>query len=63
MLVNIAGGMRLETAWRPLREMDPTDWDFVFRQNVRWVQLLSCTVADVMVAQGKAAARSSASAR
>lgn len=51
ILVNIAGGMRLETAWRPLREMDPTDWDFVFRQNVRWVQLLSCAVADVMVAQ------------
>ena len=40
VLVNIAGGMRLETAWRPLREMEPTDWDFVFRQNVRWVQLL-----------------------
>src|ERR1700752_2304167 len=37
VLVNIAGGMRLETAWRPLRDMDPTDWDFVFRQNVRWV--------------------------
>jgi NAD(P)-dependent dehydrogenase (short-subunit alcohol dehydrogenase family) len=52
VLVNIAGGMRLETAWRPLREMDPADWDFVFRQNVRWVQLLSCAVADVMVAQG-----------
>jgi NAD(P)-dependent dehydrogenase (short-subunit alcohol dehydrogenase family) len=52
VLVNIAGGMRLETAWRPLRDMDPADWDFVFRQNVRWVQLLSCAVADVMVAQG-----------
>jgi NAD(P)-dependent dehydrogenase (short-subunit alcohol dehydrogenase family) len=52
VLVNIAGGMRLETAWRPLREMDPNDWDFVFRQNVRWVQLLSCAVADVMVSQG-----------
>jgi NAD(P)-dependent dehydrogenase (short-subunit alcohol dehydrogenase family) len=52
VLVNIAGGMRLETAWRPLREMDPNDWDFVFRQNVRWVQLLSCAVSDVMVSQG-----------
>ena len=52
VLVNIAGGMRLETAWRPLREMEPSDWDFVFRQNVRWVQLLSCAVADVMVGQG-----------
>lgn len=52
VLANIAGGMRLETAWRPLREMDPDDWDFVFRQNVRWVQLLSCAVSDVMVSQG-----------
>ena len=52
ILANIAGGMRLETAWRPLREMDPNDWDFVFRQNVRWVQLLSCAVSDVMVSQG-----------
>jgi 3-oxoacyl-[acyl-carrier protein] reductase len=50
VLVNVAGGMR--AGWRPLRESDPADWDFVFRQNVRWAQLLSVAVADRMVAQG-----------
>jgi len=55
VLVNIAGGMRLETAWRPLRDSTAADWDFVFRQNVRWVQLLSFAVADVMTAQAQTA--------
>ena len=50
ILVNVAGGMR--AAWQPLRESEPSDWDFVFRQNVRWVQLLSVAVADQMVTQG-----------
>jgi 3-oxoacyl-[acyl-carrier protein] reductase len=52
VLANIAGGMRLETAWRPLRTTDVSDWDFVFRQNLRWLQLLSVAAADHMVAQG-----------
>ncbi|MSV88219.1 MAG: SDR family oxidoreductase [Actinobacteria bacterium] len=50
ILVNVAGGMR--AGWRPLRESEASDWDFVFRQNVRWVQLLSVAAADRMVAQG-----------
>lgn len=50
IVVNVAGGMR--AGWRPLRESDPSDWDFVFRQNVRWAQLLSVAAADQMVAQG-----------
>jgi NAD(P)-dependent dehydrogenase (short-subunit alcohol dehydrogenase family) len=50
VLVNVAGGMR--AGWRPLRESEPSDWDFVFRQNVRWVHLLSVAAADQMVAQG-----------
>lgn len=50
VLVNVAGGMRAD--WQPLRESDPSDWDFVFRQNVRWVQLLAIAAADQMVAQG-----------
>ena len=52
VLVNVAGGMHPTSAWRPLREGDVAEWDFIFRQNVRWVQLLSCAVADVMQAQG-----------
>jgi 3-oxoacyl-[acyl-carrier protein] reductase len=51
VLVNVAGGMR--AGWRPLRESDPADWDFVFRQNVRWAHVLSVAVADRMVAQGR----------
>lgn len=50
VLVNVAGGMR--EGWRPLRESSPDDWDFVFRQNVRWAHLLSVAAADRMVAQG-----------
>lgn len=50
VLVNVAGGMR--EGWRPLRESTPEDWDFVFRQNVRWAHLLSVAAADAMVAQG-----------
>jgi NAD(P)-dependent dehydrogenase (short-subunit alcohol dehydrogenase family) len=52
VLVNIAGGMR--AGWRPLRDSDPSDWDFVFRQNVRWVQLLSVAFADELVSQQRA---------
>ena len=50
ILVNVAGGMR--AGWVPLRESEPSDWDFVFRQNVRWAQLLCVAVADRMMAQG-----------
>ncbi len=49
VLVNVAGGMR--AGWRPLRESEPSDWDFVFRQNVRWVQLLSVAFADRLMAE------------
>jgi 3-oxoacyl-[acyl-carrier protein] reductase len=52
VLVNVAGGMRSVSAWRPLRESDPDDWDFVFRQNLRWVQLLAVAACRQMVAQG-----------
>ncbi len=51
VLVNIAGGMRPETAWRPLREMEPSDWDFVFRQNVRWPFIVSIAAAEAMRAR------------
>ena len=51
VLVNVAGGMR--AGWRPLRESEPSDWDFVFRQNVRWVQLLSVAFADHLMAEGR----------
>jgi NAD(P)-dependent dehydrogenase (short-subunit alcohol dehydrogenase family) len=53
-LVNVAGGMR--AGWRPLRESEPSDWDFVFRQNVRWVHLLSVAFADELVAQRRGGA-------
>jgi NAD(P)-dependent dehydrogenase (short-subunit alcohol dehydrogenase family) len=56
VLVNIAGGMHPESAWRPLREGDVAEWDFIFRQNVRWVQLLSCMAADAMIAGGRGGA-------
>jgi NAD(P)-dependent dehydrogenase (short-subunit alcohol dehydrogenase family) len=46
-LVNVAGGMR--AGWRPLRDAEPSDWDFVFRQNVRWAQLLSVAFAEQLV--------------
>jgi 2-deoxy-D-gluconate 3-dehydrogenase len=51
-LVNVAGGMR--AGWRPLRDAESSDWDFVFRQNVRWVQLLSVAFADHLVRARKA---------
>lgn len=49
VLVNVAGGMR--AGWRPLRESEPSDWDFVFRQNVRWVQLLTVAFAERLRAE------------
>jgi NAD(P)-dependent dehydrogenase (short-subunit alcohol dehydrogenase family) len=52
VLVNVAGGMRAATAWRPLRDTSADDWDFVFRQNIRWVQLLTVAAAEQMIAQG-----------
>jgi NAD(P)-dependent dehydrogenase (short-subunit alcohol dehydrogenase family) len=52
VLVNVAGGMR--EGWRPLRDSDPADWDFVFRQNVRWVHLLSVAFAERLVADDRA---------
>lgn len=52
VLVNVAGGMR--AGWRPLRESEPSDWDFVFRQNVRWVQLMSVAFADRLMTEGRA---------
>jgi 3-oxoacyl-[acyl-carrier protein] reductase len=52
VVVNVAGGMRAANAWRPIRLNDPDDWDFVFRQNVGWVQRLAVAAADRMVAQG-----------
>jgi 3-oxoacyl-[acyl-carrier protein] reductase len=51
VLVNVAGGMRPSAAWRPLRELDPDDWDAVFDQNIRWVYRLSVAAADQMAAQ------------
>ncbi len=53
VLVNIAGGMRSETAWRPLRETATSDWDFVFRQNVRWVYVLAVAVIDHAIERGE----------
>ncbi|HEV8296574.1 MAG TPA: SDR family oxidoreductase [Acidimicrobiales bacterium] len=52
IVANIAGGMRAANAWKPLRANEPEDWDFVFRQNVRWVYQLSVAAAAQMIAQG-----------
>ena len=52
VVVNVAGGMRAANAWRPLRLNDAEDWDFVFRQNVGWVQRLAVAAAAQMIAQG-----------
>ena len=52
VLVNIAGGMRAANAWKPLREVDANDWDFVFRQNLWWVQRMSLAAAARMIDQG-----------
>lgn len=53
LLINVAGGMRADGAWRRLADNPADDWDFVFRQNVRWVQLLSVLAAEQMVAHGR----------
>jgi 3-oxoacyl-[acyl-carrier protein] reductase len=52
IVVNVAGGMRAANAWRPLRENGPEDWDFVFRQNVRWVHQMAIAAAQQMMDQG-----------
>jgi 3-oxoacyl-[acyl-carrier protein] reductase len=52
IVVNVAGGMRAANAWRPIRLNDPDDWDFVFRQNVEWIQRLAVAAAAQMMAQG-----------
>lgn len=48
VLINIAGGMRADGSWKRLADNTVDDWDFVFRQNVRWVRLLSVMVAEHM---------------
>jgi NAD(P)-dependent dehydrogenase (short-subunit alcohol dehydrogenase family) len=52
IVVNVAGGMRAANAWRPIRLNDAEDWDFVFRQNVGWIQQLAVAAAAQMMAQG-----------
>jgi 3-oxoacyl-[acyl-carrier protein] reductase len=52
VVVNVAGGMRAANAWRPLRTNDAADWDFVFEQNVGWVQRLAVATSAQMMAQG-----------
>lgn len=52
VVVNVAGGMRAANAWRPLRANDAEDWEFVFHQNVGWVQRLAVAAAARMMAQG-----------
>ena len=52
IVVNVAGGMRAANAWQPLRANDAADWQFVFEQNVAWVQRLAVAVAAQMMAQG-----------
>jgi 3-oxoacyl-[acyl-carrier protein] reductase len=56
VLVNVAGGMRADGAWKRLADNTADDWDFVFRQNVRWVQLLSVLVGEHFKAEGRGGA-------
>lgn len=52
VLMNVAGGMRATEPWRPGEQWSAESFDFVVRQNLRWVHLLCGLVVPRMVARG-----------